>query len=266
MANKKQCINSGLDFSIIKNFNGDGTENAQLWFQKLEFLLKNKNITDESACSTLPLLLNDNALNWFISLPDNVKENFIDLKAAFLDRYGPNKSTRWFMVSELYKMKQEQNEKVLDFISKITASTMGLDIPQNQLKEIILQGLKPEIRQFILQKEENPNISNIQKYAKMAEEVCFGSQNTTVMSAIERIEDKLQQMTSTINSVTANRERPSRNRNPPYQRIECRKCGQFHKWNRCPAYGKTCKKCGKLNHFAKVCRSANKTSQQPGRI
>lgn len=111
MANKKQCINSGLDFSIIKNFNGDGTENAQMWFQKLEFLLKNKNITDESACSTLPLLLNDNALNWFISLPDNVKENFIDLKAAFLDRYGPNKSTRWFMVSELYKIKQEQNEK-----------------------------------------------------------------------------------------------------------------------------------------------------------
>ena len=32
-------------------------------------------------------------------------------------------------------------------------------------------------------------------------------------------------------------------------------CGSKHQPRQCPAYGKTCYKCGKLNHFAALCRS-----------
>lgn len=43
----------------------------------------------------------------------------------------------------------------------------------------------------------------------------------------------------------------------------CRYCGRQHDANKqaCPAYGQTCKKCQKQNHFAAVCRS---TSSKPG--
>lgn len=39
--------------------------------------------------------------------------------------------------------------------------------------------------------------------------------------------------------------------------IECRYCGKTHEWNKrkCPAFGKKCKKCGRDNHFATVCKS-----------
>lgn len=30
----------------------------------------------------------------------------------------------------------------------------------------------------------------------------------------------------------------------------CKKCGYSHRRVKCPAFGKTCNKCGKLNHFA----------------
>ena len=36
--------------------------------------------------------------------------------------------------------------------------------------------------------------------------------------------------------------------------INCRNCGRQHKVKQCPAYGKSCNKCSKPNHFAKVCR------------
>ena len=35
----------------------------------------------------------------------------------------------------------------------------------------------------------------------------------------------------------------------------CQYCELVHKPRDCPAYGKSCRKCGKRNHFATVCRS-----------
>lgn len=35
----------------------------------------------------------------------------------------------------------------------------------------------------------------------------------------------------------------------------CKKCGKFHEFKKCPAYGKKCFKCNKINHFTKCCLS-----------
>ena len=37
---------------------------------------------------------------------------------------------------------------------------------------------------------------------------------------------------------------------------KCKFCGYNHSRGKCPAYGKTCAKCGKRNHFATVCKSS----------
>lgn len=52
---------------------------------------------------------------------------------------------------------------------------------------------------------------------------------------------------------------------------KCKFCGKEHEWNRekCPAFGKLCKKCNKKDHFAVVCMSANHSNtsqQQPGNV
>ena len=36
---------------------------------------------------------------------------------------------------------------------------------------------------------------------------------------------------------------------------DCKYCGSNHQRKQCPAFGKTCKSCGKKNHFAKKCHS-----------
>lgn len=47
------------------------------------------------------------------------------------------------------------------------------------------------------------------------------------------------------------------------QPAPCRNCGGKHKPRSCPAYGTKCSSCGKLNHWAKVCRSsASETREQ----
>ena len=46
----------------------------------------------------------------------------------------------------------------------------------------------------------------------------------------------------------------------------CGKCGNSHSYQqRCPAYGAECLKCGKRNHFARVCRSKIPPERRPGK-
>ena len=51
-----------------------------------------------------------------------------------------------------------------------------------------------------------------------------------------------------------------------YRQKSCTYCGNVHRQRNCPAYGKECRACGKLNHFERVCRStatqATKQNQQ----
>ncbi|KAK9746375.1 hypothetical protein QE152_g6141 [Popillia japonica] len=47
----------------------------------------------------------------------------------------------------------------------------------------------------------------------------------------------------------------TREENTRNMQVDCGRCGRSHDHNRCPAYGKSCKKCGKLNHFAIKCKS-----------
>lgn len=43
-------------------------------------------------------------------------------------------------------------------------------------------------------------------------------------------------------------------------RFNCRRCGNTHRARECPAYGKTCTKCSKANHFSRVCRARDITT------
>ena len=52
--------------------------------------------------------------------------------------------------------------------------------------------------------------------------------------------------------------RPQRGKTPTQRPQPCGYCGRtgtHEEGSNCPAYGKRCKKCNKLNHFATVCRA-----------
>ncbi len=49
----------------------------------------------------------------------------------------------------------------------------------------------------------------------------------------------------------------ARDDDPP-NKTPCKNCGLQHPKKQCPAFGKQCRSCNKLNHFAKYCRSAKR--------
>ena len=42
------------------------------------------------------------------------------------------------------------------------------------------------------------------------------------------------------------------------QQSECKYCGTMHQPKKCPAYGKECRRCGRRNHYEKVCKAGKK--------
>ena len=42
--------------------------------------------------------------------------------------------------------------------------------------------------------------------------------------------------------------------------VKCQNCGVQHPVRKCPAFGKACFNCGKLNHYAEFCRKTKQTS------
>ena len=43
-------------------------------------------------------------------------------------------------------------------------------------------------------------------------------------------------------------------RKDPSHSYKCQRCGYTHEKKKCPAFGKKCRNCSKLNHFAKMCK------------
>jgi len=72
----------------------------------------------------------------------------------------------------------------------------------------------------------------------------------------------------TVSAIQSNKEKTKEHESAPDSRSgrECWNCGRRHdlqKRELCPAYGKACRRCHKMNHFAAKCRSRSSPSVHP---
>jgi hypothetical protein len=79
---------------------------------------------------------------------------------------------------------------------------------------------------------------------KHACELCRSQENQTI-EALKLNQNNIQS-------------RITKQENNEYISQPCKYCGTLHRRQKCPAFGKTCLKCNKLNHFASVCLSGKK--------
>lgn len=55
---------------------------------------------------------------------------------------------------------------------------------------------------------------------------------------------------------------PGSDKHSQEHKHSCGRCGQSHEAGKCPAKGKQCHKCGKMSHFAKMCKTPKKRVQK----
>ena len=223
-----------------------------------------------------------------------MRDNSKKLREAFELRYCDNDAQKWLILDQLLDERQKPNQAVQGYIDSVKKMGQDLGKPDGMIMELIIRGLQPDIRAYVLQKEPK-TIDDLTKHAKFAQCLHKDTQqrsNThSVVVALAQQVEQMQQMLMQVNQASSQQQsndhqqprkqwqqqRPqasaeygkagqqSRKTNNQHTggRQEsgdsCSRCGKHgHSYDKCKSIGQTCYKCGRQDHYARACRTALK--------
>lgn len=129
--------------------------------------------------------LSDIAQQWYLALPPISKSTLVNLKEAFLVRFG---KTRNNFDIDVRDIKQQLDETAEEYISRVQQLAGDEDIPPRMLVNLIAKGFKPEIAEKVLDKDPE-TIEDLFRISKRAESTLKITKSDK--SVIATLEDRL---------------------------------------------------------------------------
>lgn len=170
-----------------------------------------------------------------------LNDHFLPKKNATYERY------------ELRKLKQEPNEKVANFVMRLRKQAercdLGGELEKHVKDQFIGKVLQKKLRKKLLA------LGDVELDDLIREAKAFGA--VEERSRILDDEKPNVEIDAEVDKIDF-RSKPSNQATT--KGIECHRCcftGHRQFDEKCPARGKTCNKCGGLNHFSRECRTSN---------
>ena len=183
--------------------------------------------------------------------------------SANLKRLVVRKKNKLLNIMELLALRQDSDERILNFISRIKAKARHCDLSAScscgksvDFKDtftlyMLVAGVSDtEIQQDLLTKDDL-TLETAESRAIAKESAKFSQAGLS--------DEKLQNVKS---AYARSKSYSQSNNNQSDKR--CKYCGQGTHTSRekeCKAFSETCEKCGKVGHFKRVCRSKKKEKQ-----
>lgn len=201
-----------------------------------------------------------------------------DLIKKFDDHFQPRQNITY----ERYKffMARQQGSTIEKFITSLKEQANKCDfgnlkdsltkcmlicgVSNNEIREKLLQNdqisLEETIKLCTVIEESREQCKKIQSSSRSDDaQIQFMTTSGTVpRRSYGRSVSRTRTREASAGRNNNNRGRPNNNRGRPGRSgfiTGCTNCGTSHPLNGCPAYGKVCNNCKRLNHFAKKCRS-----------
>ena len=191
-----------------------------------------------------------------------------DKIAAYLTRFRQHivpSENPVFARYKFFNRSQQAGESMDDFIAAVRALTLGCDFTataltsDNMIRDRIVCGVSdPKLRRQLLDKGGGLTMADAIKTARAFE---------TIGAQMDEMGAPEKQIKKEIDSLGTRGSRGGygyqtrgrgRSRYPPTGARHCYSCGGHYDGqhaDKCPARGKACHTCGKINHFAKMCRT-----------
>ena len=153
----------------------------------------------------------------------------------------------------LQGMRQEQGEPVDDFISRLKNLAAkcqfrdDAEVKDRVLDQLICGSRNPNVQKSLISRDKSLTLAATVETAR-SHEATSKHMKTLAGRSESHQEDR------SINAIHKEQEREF-----------CNNCGKQHLRNKCPAYGTSCRKCSKANHWQSVCRSSKRKQFNQGR-
>ena len=230
-------------------------ENAKQWFQRFEGRIWQSLSRMESEEDKDNLRLNElfgqigregfSLLSTLVEEPSEY--SYVELKERLIQHGEPNKIT----IAERYEfsLTRQENLKITDYVTLLYTKAKFCEFKsqlETYLRDRFVFGLRnPEVRSKILNsieaKDGSLTFDRAVELAKASE----------AMSAAEKLSKPIGN--EVLFTKQRFRERQSRGEKSAIGK--CGRCGRNHPPRQCPAFGQSCKKCGKKNHWMSCCKT-----------
>ena len=111
-------------------------------------------------------------------------------------------------MAAIFQRKQLPSENVQDFISNLQHEGNLVKLPEEQIKQAILNGLSPDIRPFILQSDPQ-TIEEIQENARLLDgSTTKAKEQNSIISVLDEMQRQMAALTATVNTIGARNSAP----------------------------------------------------------
>ena len=222
-------------FKLKQCFSGLPSDNVNDFITLFRNEMELTNTDDRSALLILPKCLTDVAGRWFLQAKRATGsfDSLGEALEALTARFTPTEAMRSIQNDQLRRMRQGDNESVVDYNVRFEKQAATCTLMESDLKNIYVDSLIKQLGKSVLL--QRPSSCDEAMREALSLEVDLRRRGELAMGSVNHVE------------------RPTYNGHKPYpKRNPCRKCGGNHATDRC---GVRCKKCGKLGHTENECRS-----------
>lgn len=232
---------------------GNVAETWRKWIQKFEnyMIASEKNTKpDVSKIAIFLNLLGDEGFEIYNTFKFTKEVEYTKVIEKFTEYCTPRKN----VVFERYKFfscSQQEGQSVDNYTTqlKTLASTCEFEGQEDSLiRDRIVLGLRDNNLQERLLREPDLSLQKAVEFVRAAE------------ISKQQFQHILEPASTTVDALKQQRKGRFQKR-PTYNNFQCKRCGTTHQQAECPAYGKTCLKCNKRNHFAALCTSRTEINE-----
>ncbi len=239
------------------NFDADDLKNEFKRFKKdlKIFILATdrKNKSSEVKASVLLNVVGRRGRQIFDNFDLGDKLDYEAILTQFEEFCSP-KTSESFARYKFFTCRQTDAQNVDKYLTELhtLSNECNFEILKDSLiHDMIVIGTNDSKVQEKLLRETDLNLGRAIQIAKSSE---ITNKHAAEMKGRNHVDEISQPKEEYTNKFKKNKWKTSK-KETPEMILECKFCTYKHVRGKCPAYNKECKRCGKLNHFAKACPS-----------
>lgn len=212
---------SGTNSLLPAPFTGRDHEDVVQFIKNFHLWATFRKMANDERVAALPLLLKDGAAVWYHTQPTETRRDLKELQDALHHRYGPRVTDAWKRSAELWGMRQQQGQSTDDFLTAVQQAAQKLDAPETQTFQVALHGLRPSIRQHVIQHDPS-SVEDLRKWGRVTEMSQTDQSDTEkslrdTVQELSAVKEALQQLQLThVAAINTNKQR---SRSPTPHRV-----------------------------------------------